>query len=130
VIGVHEADDDFDEVVDVAKRASLRAVSVDGDGMAKEGLDDEVRDNPPVIRMHTGAIGVENATDSYLDAMGSVVVEKKGLSAPLSLIIAGTEADRIDVTPVGFGLRMKMGIAIYLACGGLKNFAPEPFGKS
>src|SRR4051812_6723333 len=49
-----------DQIVDVAEAPRLRAVSVDRDGLVREGLPDEVRDRAAVVRAHARAVGVED----------------------------------------------------------------------
>jgi hypothetical protein len=47
--------------------------------------------------------------------MLAVVVEKEGFGAALAFIVAGSRADRIDVAPIVFGLRMDGRIAVDFA---------------
>lgn len=49
LIGVHEVDETVDEVMDVLEGASLLAITIDGDVLALERLDDEVGDNTAVV---------------------------------------------------------------------------------
>ena len=98
--------------------------AVDRDVTAHQRLHDEVRHHAPVVRMHARTVGVEDAR--YLDAqlVLAPVVEKQRLGAALAFIIAGTDANRVDVAPILFGLRMHAGIAIDLGRGRLKSFLP------
>ena len=59
--------------------------------------------------------------------MNPMVVEAKGLGAALTLIIAGSYADGIDIAPVTLLLRMLRGIAIDLGSGSLENLGLGPF---
>ena len=61
--GCPSADEALDQIVDVAERSGLAAVAVDGDRLALERLDDEVRHDPPVARVHARTIGVEDSRD-------------------------------------------------------------------
>src|SRR5258708_17541854 len=58
---VHQAQPAIDQVVDVAERAGLHAVAVNGNVLTLERLDDEVRDHAAVIGMHARPVGVEDA---------------------------------------------------------------------
>ena len=59
----HEADEALDEIIHVAKGTGLGAVAINRDGLAAEGLHDEVRNHPAILRVHAGAVGVEDAGD-------------------------------------------------------------------
>ena len=51
-VGVHESDHAIDEVVDVLEGAGLFAITVHGHVFAAERLDDEVRNDASVERVH------------------------------------------------------------------------------
>jgi hypothetical protein len=78
----------------------------------KQGLHNEVRHNPPIVRVHSWAIGVENTGDLYAQAVLAPIVEKQRLGASLSFIIARTWSDRVDMTPIVFRLRMNLRVTI------------------
>lgn len=128
--GIHQADGGFNEIVYVAERTGLRAVAIDGNGLVVEGLDDEVGDDAAVVRMHAGAVGIENASHSDGNVVLPVIVEKKRLRAPLPLVITGADSNRVDVAPISFGLRVNVGIAVYFAGGGLEDFTLKPLGEA
>src|SRR5205823_13390492 len=125
----HETDQGIDHVIDVAKRSRLRAVTVDGHRSRLEGLHDQVRDHPPVVRMHARAVGIEYPGDLDRDLVLPVIVEEERLRAALCLVIAGAQPDRIDAAPVVFGLWMHLGIAVDLAGRGLKDARLDPLGQ-
>ena len=58
-----------------------------------------------------------------------MVIEEQGLGTTFALVITRTDSDRIDVAPVGLGLRMQFGIAIDLGGGGLENPRTSALGK-
>jgi hypothetical protein len=60
----------------------------------------------------------------------SVVVEEQRFGAALAFIVAGAWADRIDVAPIGLGLRMDARVAVHLRCGRLEDAALEPLGQA
>ena len=99
-VGVHQPDERLDEVRDVAEGARLAAVPVDRQGLALEGLDDEVADDPAVVDGHARPVGVEDADDPGLDLVLPVVVHHQGLGHPLPLVVTAPDADGIDVAPV------------------------------
>lgn len=119
---VHEAADDFDEIVHIAKGAGLLTVSVDSDRFIFEGLHDKIGNDPAVFRMHAGAVGVEDSSDLDGDVVLAVVVEEEGFGAPFSFVVARANTDRINITPIGFLLGVDVGISVDLARGSLKNF--------
>ena len=105
-------------VVDVAEAPGLAAVAVDRQRLALQGLDEEVRHDPTVRRPHPGAVGVEDADDSHVDAVGAVVGHGDGLGEPLGLVVDPTGSDRVHVAPVVLGLGMDLGVPVDLAGGG------------
>jgi len=71
-------------------------IAINCDGFILQGLDDEVRDNPSIVRMHIRAIGVENSCHLDAQIVLPPVVEEECLGAAFSFIIARPEADGID----------------------------------
>ena len=55
--------------------------------------------------------------------MLAAVVEEQRLGAALALVVAGAEADRIDVAPVALRLRVHGRVAVDLGGRGLQIFA-------
>ena len=127
---VHQPHHGVDEVVDVAERARLLAVAVDGDRLAAQRLDDEVADHAAVVRVHARAVGVEDAHHLDAEAVLAVVVEEQRLRAALALVVAGAHADRVDVAPVVLGLRVDLRVAVDLAGGGLQDPRLHPLGQA
>ena len=127
---IHHPQKAFDEVIDIAERARLLAIAVDSDGFALQRLDDEIGDDAPVIGMHPRAIGVEDAHDLDVELVLTVIVEEQGLGAALAFIIAGTRANRVDVPPVAFGLRMDRGIAVDLRSRCLEDAGLHALGET
>src|SRR5262245_48010681 len=80
--------------------------------------------------MHAWTVSIEDACDLDLELMLAVIVEEQRLGATLSLIVAGTRTDRIDIAPVGFGLRMHRRVAVYLARRRLEDATFETLGES
>src|SRR5579862_2862669 len=126
----HHPDEALDEVVDIAEGAGLRAVAVDGDVLALQGLDNEVRHHAPVVRVHARPVGVEDA--HHLDARPVLppVVEEQRLGAALALVVAGARADRVDVAAIILGLGMDRGVAVDLAGRGLEDLGLHPLRQA
>jgi hypothetical protein len=59
-----------------------------------------------------------------------MIIEKEGLGATFTLVIARPDTDCIDVSPVTFCLRMHGRIPVNFTGGGLKDFGPNPLGKA
>lgn len=111
--------DSLNQVVYILKRPRLGSVAIYGDWLVKQGLCNKVGNDSAVIHRHPRAIRVEDA--DYLDgnAILPVVIHAEALGTPLSFIVAGTDADRIDIAVIVFRLLMDKRIAVYLTGGGL-----------
>src|SRR5437588_204845 len=73
VVGVEQPEQAPDLIVDVAEAARLAAVAVHRDRLALQGLDDEVGDDPAVVRAHTGSVRVEDPHDTDVQPVAAVV---------------------------------------------------------
>ena len=66
VVGhVHQSHEAFDQVVHIAKRTGLRAVAVEGDGLALQRLDDKVAHHAAVVGVHPRADGIDLAPVAF-----------------------------------------------------------------
>ena len=72
----------------------------------------------------------EDAGNLDLQPALAVIVEEQGFGAALALVVAGADADRIDVAPIILGLRMDRGVAIYFAGRGLENADSKALGEA
>jgi len=72
-------------------------------------------------RMHPRTVGIEEPRDLDLEFVLPVIVEEQRLRAALAFVVARAGADRVDVAPVAFGLRVHLGVAINLAGRGLED---------
>ena len=79
--------------------------------------------------MHARPVGVEDADDFGGEIVLAHVVENERLRATLTLIVAGAQADRIDVAPIVFALRMHCRIAIDLGRRGLQELDLQALGE-
>jgi hypothetical protein len=108
----------------------LTAVSIDCEGLVVERLNNEIRDDPPIIGMHSGAVSIENTSEANGDFMFSIIIEKQSFRAPLPFVITRAVANWIDIAPIIFCLGMDIGISVHLGSRGLKDFTTEPLRKS
>ena len=120
---VHKTDETLDQVIDITKGSRLPTLTVNRDGLTSQRLHNEVRHDAPVVRMHARAVGIENPCDLDVELVLPVIVEKERLCAALALVVTRPDADRVDVAPVTFRLRMHGRITIHLAGGRLKDAA-------
>src|SRR6187200_3193053 len=113
--GLGEQGEAANQVVDVTEAARLGAVPVDGERLLGERLAQEVRDRAPVVRPHLRAVGVEDPHDRGVDALLAVIGHRQRLGIALRLVVHPARADRVDVPPVGLGLRVHLGVPVHLA---------------
>ena len=121
-----EQDEPADQVVDEAEAARLGAVAEHGQGLRRERLAQEGGDRATVVRAHARPIGVEDPDDRRVDALLAVVRHRQRLGVPLRLVVDPARADRVDVTPVGLGLRVHLRIAVDLAGRGEQEAGALP----
>ena len=113
--GLGERDHPADQVVDVAERARLAAVAEHGDRAVLQRLAQERRDRAAVVGPHPRAVRVEDPDDRRVDALLAVVGHRQRLGVALGLVVDAARADRVDVAPVGLGLRVHLRVAVDLA---------------
>ena len=126
----HEPQHQFHQIVHIAERPCLRAIPVNGDGLALQGLHDEIGDYPAVVGVHPRAVCVEQSSDLDGEAVLAVVGEEEGFRAAFAFIVAGAVAYRVDVAPVGFGLRVYVRVAVDLGGRGLEDRDAQAFGQA
>ena len=129
VVGIHAAHERLDQVIHIAERPGLRTVTIDRDVLAAQGLNDEIRNHPPVIGMHTGSVGIENSGNLDAQSVLAPVVEEQSFGAALALIVARAQSDRIGISPIGLVLGVNFRVAINFTGRRLKNFCPQAFCK-
>src|SRR5205085_186454 len=66
---------------------------------------------------HARAVRVEDANDVRVDAVLAMVRHGHRLGKAFGLIVDAADADRVDIAPVVFLLRMTFGIAVDFAGG-------------
>ena len=102
------------QVGDVAEAARLLAVAEDRDVLVAQRLAHERRHRAAVVQAHARAVGVEDADDLRVDPVVAVVGHRHRFGEALGLVVDAARADRVDVAPVGFLLRVLERIAVDL----------------
>jgi hypothetical protein len=110
-----QADDPFHKIRNVAKGSGLGAVAINRDRLIAQSLTHEVGQGPTVVEPHPLAVSVEDADDMGVEIVNAVVGHRHGFGKTFGFVIHSPHADRIDIPPVGFLLRMFERIAVHLA---------------
>src|SRR5262245_65204678 len=84
---------------------------MNGDVTPEQRLDDEIRYHAPVVRVHARAIGIEDSGDLDVQSVLAPIIKEQGLGATLAFVIARARANRADVPPIIFSLRVAAGNA-------------------
>ena len=82
--------------------------------MPLQGLHHEVRDDAAVVGLEPGTIGVEDTDEVGVHTVVTVVGHDGGFGEALGFIVNGTQADGIDMAPVGLDVGMDLGVAVAL----------------
>ncbi len=122
--------DAVDQVVDVAEGAGLRAVAEDRHRLAGERLRHEGGHHPAVAQAHARPVGVEDAHDPGLEPVVAVVGHHHRLGEPLRFVVDPARADRVDVAPVGFRLRVHQRVAVDLGGRGEQDAGAFGLGQA
>ena len=80
--------------------------------------------------MHAGAVGVEYARHLDANAVLTMIIEEQGLGGAFAFIVAGARPERVDVAPVGFRLRMNVGVAVNFAGRSLEDLRLDALGQT
>src|SRR5579863_1564294 len=121
LVGFQQAANPFNKIAHVTKAASLPAISINGNGLAGECLVKEIRERAPVIQAHPRAISIEDAYDTRIQAVVTVIGHSDGFGEALGLVINSARANLIHMAPIRFRLRADFGIAITFRSGGQKK---------
>ena len=129
-LGTHHLQQALNEVVDVAERPRLLALTVDRQRQFLQRADNEVGHHPSVMRMHPGTVGVEQSNHLDLEAMLSVIVEEQSFGGPLALVVARPGPDRVHVSPIVLRLRMHQWIPVHLRGRRQQDLGTGPLGQA
>ena len=113
---VHELEESINEIIAVAEGSRLRAFAVNRDRLAHQRLADEVAHHTAIEWMHTGAVRVEDAHDTDVETVLTVVIKEQCFRCTLALVVTRTRTDGIHISSVTLGLRMHIGVAVHLTC--------------
>jgi hypothetical protein len=69
----------------------------------------------PVVRAHARSVRVEDPRDPGVHALLGVVRHRERLGVALRLVVDTAWPDRVDVPPIGLGLRVHLRVAVDLA---------------
>ena len=116
------------EVLDELARAGLFALPIERQRLVAQGLQDEVGDDAPILRVHPRPIGVEDAHQPHVHAELAAVFQGQGLGRALAFVVATAHAQRVDVAPVALRLRVDLRVAIDFAGRGDEEPRTAPPG--
>mmetsp|Transcript_75929 Transcript_75929/g.180516 ORF Transcript_75929/g.180516 Transcript_75929/m.180516 type:complete len:209 (-) Transcript_75929:646-1272(-) len=111
---VHHSDHALNQVLNVTEGSRLGAISIDCDVLTVQRLHDEVTHHSAIVWMHPWAICIEDANYSDVHIVASQIIETKRLSRSLTLIVAGSNTNAVDMAPVVLRLRGDFRIAVDL----------------
>jgi hypothetical protein len=100
------------KIGNVAEAAGLGAVSENREIVTAQGLIEKRGNHTPVVQRHTRPVRIENPRNRRVDAVGPLVGHCQSFGVPLAFVVAGPEANGINIAPVGFRLRMFEWIAV------------------
>ena len=86
---MHKTDKTIDQVIDIAERPGLGAVTINRQGVILQGLQDKIGDYSAVKGMHVGAIGIKYSGHLNAQLVLPEIIKEKCFGAALSLIITG-----------------------------------------
>ena len=127
---VHHPNQPIHQIRHVTETAGLGAVSINGQGLATQGLHNEVADHAPIVFQHPSSVGVENTHHADVYAVLAVIVKGEGFGNPFAFVVATADPDRVDVAPIVFALGMDFWIAVDFGGGGQQEPGFDPFGQA
>ena len=72
----HQSDKAVDQIIHIAERPALAAITVQGNWLRSKRLYNEIGNYPSVGLVHPGAVGIENPGNLDLEPVLTVIVEK------------------------------------------------------
>src|SRR6185369_13129140 len=121
IIDVHQANQSLNQIFDVTERARLLSLAVKRQRLTSQRLHNEIGNHAAIVFEHSWPIGIEDPCDANIDFILPVIVHHQRLSDALAFVVAGADADRINVAPVVFRLRVDQRIAIHFRRRRLQN---------
>ena len=114
VIRHHQLVNPFDEIGDIADAARLVALAEHCDIFVPQRLRHECRDRTAIINAHPLPICIKDPGNSRVELMIAMVGHRHRFSETLRLVVDTAWPNRIDVSPIRFGLGMNERIAVDL----------------
>ena len=127
VAGFHYADQVLYQIIDVAERPALHAVTVDGGVVVSQR---QIRYDAVVVGVHARAVCIEDLRHFDAKLVLTVIVEEQHFGTALALVVTGARPNRVHVAPIVFRLRVNGGIAVYLGGGGLQDPGLHALGEA
>ena len=121
LFAVHQSDQSFNLIIDVTETSGLRTITVNCDWFFSDGFKDEVADNSTIEFVQSGTVCIENSCNSDVDTLDSVVFDEKSLRGSFSFIVARSDSNRIDMTPVILALGTDLWVSVNFRGGGEQN---------
>ena len=112
LFAVHQFDQTFDLIIDVAETSGLGAIAVNCDWFFSDGFEDEVADDSTIELIQSGTVSIENSCDSDVDTLDTIVLNEKSLGGSFSFIVARSDSNRVDMAPVVFALRTDFWVTV------------------
>jgi hypothetical protein len=107
----------------------LLSVTVDNERLIPKCTNNKVRYDATVVGIHPRSVCIEYPSDLDLDSGLTVIVEEKRFCTALSFVVARTNTDGVDVSPIVFRLRIYFRISVNLARRSLKNSSTEALSQ-
>src|SRR5690606_16078062 len=114
---MEQTENTFHLVVDIAEGPRLHAIAKNRQILTAKRLPDKGWDYAAVVKSHSWSVCVEDADDSRIDTVKSMIGHCNRLLKALGFVVNATRSDCIDVAVIFFGLRMHERIAINFRCG-------------
>src|SRR5437763_11370118 len=92
-------------------------------------LNNKIGDDASIVFEHAWTISVEDARDANVYFVLPVIVSHQRFREPLAFVVTGAQADRVDVAPVVFSLRVDQRIAVNFRSRSLKNAGAYTLGE-
>jgi len=112
IISIHQSVKTIHKITNVLERACLFTSSVNGNVLVLERLNDKVGDHASIVGVHAGSKGIEDTRNTHIDSILLVVTVHHRFGNTLSLIVASSRPDGVDISPVRFLLGRDFRISI------------------
>mmetsp|Transcript_17404 Transcript_17404/g.40008 ORF Transcript_17404/g.40008 Transcript_17404/m.40008 type:complete len:237 (-) Transcript_17404:501-1211(-) len=120
----------IDQVIDILEGSRLFSLAVNGERFLLECLNDKIGDNSSVVGVHSRSESVENTGDTDVNFTLIFIRVHHRLSYTFAFVVTRARTNRIDVSPITFGLRVNLRVSINFAGGSKQNSGFDAFCKS